>query len=299
MDSLPSIVEGAAQTGRAALGNHRWERLDDRGRPAGRASLRGRRAPIRRHRYGPAPAGLSRSTRLLPRYAVASELMRHPASGKPVAELDSRFSSPEATPTDWTDARVKLADAQVYWLSTVRPDGRPHVTPLISVWLDEALYFCTGPTERKARNLAQNPHCVVTTGSNELNEGLDLVLEGQAEQVTDEDQLRRIADGYESKYGPDWHFDVRDGGLLRRRRRGSCVRGRAVDRVRLQEGPVRPDPLALPASLTTRLAPRSPSSARMCISTTHLPGGRRSLLSKAAGGRLVCTDDPWAGRRTI
>ena len=137
--------------------------------------------------------------------------MRNAASGKPVAELDSRFSSPEATATDWTDARVRLADAQVYWLSTVRPDGRPHVTPLISVWLDDALYFCTGPTERKAKNLAQNPHCVVTTGSNELNEGLDLVLEGRAEQVTDEDQLRRIADGYESKYGSDWHFDVRDG----------------------------------------------------------------------------------------
>jgi nitroimidazol reductase NimA-like FMN-containing flavoprotein (pyridoxamine 5'-phosphate oxidase superfamily) len=140
-----------------------------------------------------------------------NDTVRQNRSGTPVAELDSRFSSPDATPTEWADARVRLADAQVYWLSTVRPDGRPHVTPLISVWLDEALYFCTGPTERKAKNLARHPHCVVTTGSNALDEGLDLVLEGRAEKVTDEETLRRIADGYESKYGPDWHFDVRDG----------------------------------------------------------------------------------------
>ncbi len=106
---------------------------------------------------------------------------------------------------------MRLADAQVYWLSTVRPDGRPHVTPLISVWLDDALYFCTGPAERKAKNLAQNPHCVLTTGSSALNEGLDLVLEGDARKVTDDVQLNRIADAYESKYGSDWHFDVRDG----------------------------------------------------------------------------------------
>jgi len=32
-----------------------------------------------------------------------------------------------------------LEKAEVFWLSTVRPDGRPHVTPMVSVWLDGAL----------------------------------------------------------------------------------------------------------------------------------------------------------------
>jgi hypothetical protein len=41
-----------------------------------------------------------------------------------------------------------------FWLSTARPDGRPHVTPFIAVWLDEALWFCTGADELKAKNLA-------------------------------------------------------------------------------------------------------------------------------------------------
>jgi hypothetical protein len=66
--------------------------------------------------------------------------------------LDQRYSDGQATEVPWSDARERLAGAGVYWLSTVRPDGRPHVTPLIAVWLDDALLFCTGPQERKARN---------------------------------------------------------------------------------------------------------------------------------------------------
>jgi general stress protein 26 len=129
----------------------------------------------------------------------------------PVTELDARYSSGDATPTEWAQARRSLTDAQVYWLSTVRPDGRPHVTPLLAVWLDGALYFCTGPDERKAKNLERNPHCVLTTGSNALDTGLDLVVEGDAVQVTDDALLRRLADEYVSKYGSDWRFEARDG----------------------------------------------------------------------------------------
>ena len=134
-----------------------------------------------------------------------------PQSREPAAELDTRFSSKGATPTEWAEARERLEQAEVFWVSTVRPDGRPHVTPLISVWLDDALYFCTGPTERKARNLAHNSNCVLTTGCNAIGEGLDVVVEGEAEQMSDDAELRRIADAYESKYGSDWRFEVRDG----------------------------------------------------------------------------------------
>lgn len=133
------------------------------------------------------------------------------AGRQPVAELDARYSSDSATATDWEQARGRLEGAEVYWLSTVRPDGRPHVTPLVSVWLDSALHFCTGASERKAKNLEQNTHCVITTGSNALNEGLDIVVEGDAARVSDDATLRRIAEAYESKYGRDWHFEVRDG----------------------------------------------------------------------------------------
>jgi nitroimidazol reductase NimA-like FMN-containing flavoprotein (pyridoxamine 5'-phosphate oxidase superfamily) len=133
------------------------------------------------------------------------------ADREPVTQLDARYSSEEATPTAWTEASTRLDAAKVYWLCTVRPDGRPHVTPLLSVWVDDALYFCTGPHERKNLNLARSSSCVLLTGCNTLDEGVDVVIEGDAQRVSDEATLRRVADAYETKYGPDWHFDVCDG----------------------------------------------------------------------------------------
>jgi general stress protein 26 len=126
---------------------------------------------------------------------------------EPRTEL-SRFSSEGAVATDWSRARRDLQDAEIYWLSTVRPDGRPHVTPLLGVWIDGALHFCTGATERKAKNLLQNRHCVLTTGCNKI-EGLDLVLEGEAVNITDREELEQVADAFERKYGP--HFEAPDG----------------------------------------------------------------------------------------
>ena len=130
---------------------------------------------------------------------------------EPAAELEPQFSSAGASPAVWAEARGRLEAAEVCWLSTVRPDGRPHVTPLVCVWLEGALYFCTGESERKAKNLEGNSHCVITTGCNALHDGLDLVLEGDAARVSDELMLKRVADRYVAKYGPPWHFAVRDG----------------------------------------------------------------------------------------
>jgi len=89
-------------------------------------------------------------------------------SQDPIGVLDGDFSSAGATPTPWSVGRDRLDRAKVYWLSTVRPDSRPHTTPIAAVWLDEAVYFTTGPSERKAKNLAHNQHVVVTTGTDAL-----------------------------------------------------------------------------------------------------------------------------------
>lgn len=129
-------------------------------------------------------------------------------------KLDSRFSDPSATAFAWSEAEKQLAAAELFWLTTVRPDGRPHVTPLIAVWSGDALHFCTGPDERKARNLAENQGVVLTTGTGRLDDGLDLVVEGTAERVTDEARLAELAAAYVEKYGPDWRFEVRDGGFV-------------------------------------------------------------------------------------
>jgi hypothetical protein len=95
------------------------------------------------------------------------------ADREPVVELGP-FSGVGAAPTSWRQASCELEDAQVYWLSTcVRTTS---CDPLLGAWLRGALYFCTGPAERKAKNLSGNPVCAVTTGRNSLD-GLDLVVE--------------------------------------------------------------------------------------------------------------------------
>ncbi|MFI8516664.1 pyridoxamine 5'-phosphate oxidase family protein [Streptomyces sp. NPDC085481] len=128
--------------------------------------------------------------------------------------LDARYSDPKAQAEAWGRAVERLTAAEVFWLTTVRPDGRPHVTPLIAVWHEDALHFCTGPDERKARNLEANRRVVLTTGTNTLGEGFDLVIEGEAVRVTDEAALRALVDAYVAKYGEDWRFEVRDGAFL-------------------------------------------------------------------------------------
>ncbi len=135
------------------------------------------------------------------------------AIARPKTTLDPRYSSADATATDWERARDLLARAELYWISTVRPDGRPHVTPLIAVWLDGALYFSTGEQERKARNLAANPHVVMTTGANSIDDGLDVVVEGEAVEVRDDARLHELADALFEKYGEDWRPEVGDGGF--------------------------------------------------------------------------------------
>nr|WP_189930290.1 pyridoxamine 5'-phosphate oxidase family protein [Streptomyces sulfonofaciens] len=134
----------------------------------------------------------------------------------PAGELDARYSSPEAVPVPWPEALRRLERAELFWISTVRPDGRPHVTPLLAVWDAGALHFSTGARERKARNLAENPQVVLTTGTGTWAEGYDLTVEGEAVRITDDARLRALADAWERKYGAVWRFEVRDGAFVSR-----------------------------------------------------------------------------------
>jgi len=133
----------------------------------------------------------------------------------PVTDLDAEFSSPGTTALPWTDAEEQLQKADVFWLSTVRPEGQPHVVPLIAVWLNGSLYFATGDGERKAKNLAKNSQVSIITGCNDLNKGLDIVVEGQAIAVTDDAKLRRVVETYVAKYEEGWRLPIGDVLFLR------------------------------------------------------------------------------------
>jgi general stress protein 26 len=130
---------------------------------------------------------------------------------EPTAELHEGFSGPGAVARPWADVVDVLSTSEMFWLSTVRRDGRPHVTPLPAIWLNGALHFCAGAAEQKAKNLESNPRCILTTGTNQLHSGLDVVVEGVAVRVTDTAQLHRLAALWKSKL--DWDFTVADGGF--------------------------------------------------------------------------------------
>jgi general stress protein 26 len=130
---------------------------------------------------------------------------------EPRTDFDGRYSAPRAAAGAWTEAEADLRSAELYWLTTVRADGRPHVTPLVAVWADSVLYFCTGEAEQKAINLSANPHVVLTTGGNGWEDGLDVMVEGDAVRVSDEDTLQRLAGAWTTKWDGRWHFEVQDG----------------------------------------------------------------------------------------
>ncbi|HEX5191634.1 MAG TPA: pyridoxamine 5'-phosphate oxidase family protein [Solirubrobacteraceae bacterium] len=139
------------------------------------------------------------------------------STGEVSAEIHG-YSEPGATPTPWSAGLEVISSADTFWLSTVREDRRPHVTPLIAVWHGEAIWFATGTEERKAANLAANPSVVLTTGCSDLATGaLDVVLEGRAERVRDDAELEPIAAAFADKYGTDiWDYEVRDGAFTDR-----------------------------------------------------------------------------------
>jgi len=129
----------------------------------------------------------------------------------PAAQLHEGFSEPGAAAPPWAEVSRVLSASEMVWLSTVRRDGRPHVTPLPAIWSDGRMVFCAGAHEQKARNLESDARCVLAAGANQFRSGLDVVVEGTAVRVTGDAPLRRLAALWKSRL--DWDFEVTDGGF--------------------------------------------------------------------------------------
>ena len=109
-------------------------------------------------------------------------------------------------PLEWRHIAERLAegipqapgtggpDRHTCWLTTLNPDGSPHVTGVGAIWADGAFWFETGQHTRKGRNAARDPRCVLSLAAHDF----DLVVEGDARLVTDRetvaDMARRWAD---------------------------------------------------------------------------------------------------------
>ena len=104
----------------------------------------------------------------------------------------------------WSWAVERLEQARNYWVSTTRPDGRPHAMPVWGIWLDGAFFFGSGRESAKSRNLAANPAIVVHLESGDET----VILEGVAERVVDEALERRV----DEVYGPKYDFTPESSG---------------------------------------------------------------------------------------
>jgi len=100
-------------------------------------------------------------------------------------------------PWSWADQRLKKSHN--YWITTVKTDGStqssPHTMVVWGLWQEGRLLFSTGSKSRKARNLAENPNCIVCT---ELASEA-VIVEGIAE-MADVSARRKFLPTYERKY---------------------------------------------------------------------------------------------------
>jgi len=114
---------------------------------------------------------------------------------------DALKKPPEDTSSlkPWSWAIERLEQSHNYWISTSRPDRRPHLMIVWGIWWREAFWFSTGPRTRKAKNIAAVPHVVIAT--EKADEAV--ILEGTAEEIADRAVWSQLAKVYNQKYGGD------------------------------------------------------------------------------------------------
>ncbi len=130
--------------------------------------------------------------------------MSRSTTHEPAPAREQSLVDDETQTTSWDVARKRLAhpeNQRTNWLATVRPDGRPHLMPVIAFWIDGAFHFIVGEGTRKGRNLLADSHCVIGTGSWELP-SLDVIVEGRAEPISNSEEVGRIAEIFKSNGWP-------------------------------------------------------------------------------------------------
>jgi PPOX class probable F420-dependent enzyme len=103
--------------------------------------------------------------------------------------------------TQERDAHIdqRLREDIVVWFGTVRPDGRPHITPVWFIWNGADLLIFSKPNQRKIRNVRQNPRVVVALDNSK--EGTDhIAFEGVAQLLADP-TVNATLPAYVAKYG--------------------------------------------------------------------------------------------------
>ena len=113
-----------------------------------------------------------------------------------IAKVIAADAAAGAVPIDWDQTSRLFAGARSYWVATTSDQARPHLRPVLAVWVDERIYSTTSPAARKGRDLVGNPAAALAAHAPDL----DIVIEGSATWIDDPQQLRRIGHAYQNKY---------------------------------------------------------------------------------------------------
>ena len=82
----------------------------------------------------------------------------------------------DATPALATARILRFLEQEpIVWLSTVRPDGNPHLVPIWFSWDGEALLIFSKPDAQKVRNLRARPTVMLALGDAEADFDIGLL----------------------------------------------------------------------------------------------------------------------------
>lgn len=108
----------------------------------------------------------------------------------------------------WRALTARLGREMTIWVSTVRYDGRPHLTPTWFIWLDDHIYIAISEDSQKYANLRHNQRITVALPDTDWV----TIIEGEA-HVADRKAVEALGDYFFHKY--EWDFRYDDTAVMR------------------------------------------------------------------------------------
>ncbi len=106
-------------------------------------------------------------------------------------------------PARWRTIEARLGREMSVWIVTVRTDGRPHMTPVWYIWLDDQIYFATGTDTQKFANLRHNQKVALALPDADSV----IILEGEAHAADDRKMIDKLGEYFYHKYEWDFRYD--------------------------------------------------------------------------------------------
>jgi hypothetical protein len=128
-------------------------------------------------------------------------MSRRPPPGQTSMDVKNLADLYDLPPMEWGAVAAQLdrgvtqapgsggPNRHTCWLTTINPDGGPHVTGVGALWVDGGFWFETGAGTRKAKNIARDPRCVLSVALQDA----DLVVDATAARVTDPEVVADLA----------------------------------------------------------------------------------------------------------